>query len=688
VLLTGCYTGVAGGGGDDQAGTDATPSGGDEAGTDAGTGESGEPSAPDEPGRVTLHRLNRAEYDNTIRDLFWGLDIAPAENFPADDHSFGFDNIADVLSVTPLLFDLYEHAVDGVLDAVFTAEIAGETTRAEAETGVGSQGQAIDGAWLLTSTGEVTLPFEVAEAGEFTVRIRAWEQAAGPDAAQMELLVDGVSQGLVSVTATEAAPEIYEFTVDLAAGTRSIAAGFTNDYYDEPAAADRNLAVDWIEIERPGTTDPGATDIKANLLVCDPVVGNEAACTRTVLEAFVPRAWRRPATPDEIDGLVDLAESARLDGDDWESSIRHACKAVLLSPHFVFRVEIDEPGATDVHPVGDYELASRLSYFLWSSMPDDALFEAAASGELHDPAVLEAQVIRMIADPRAEALMANFAGQWLYIRAVVPDIVKDALLFPGYDAELNASMRTEMELFFQTFVTERRSLRELLTADSTFVDARLATHYGLPAPQGPGFAEVSLEGSKRRGLMTMAGLMTVLSHPDTTSPVKRGKWVLEQLLCTPPAPPPPGVEADPATPSPDASVREQLEEHRSNPSCAGCHNLIDPLGLGLEHYDPIGAYRANDGGKPVDASGNMPDGSTFTDALDMVDLLSEREDFTRCTVKHAATYALGRGFDIDDPYLAEILADAEARGFTLEDLAIAIATNDVFRMRSPEEESP
>jgi hypothetical protein len=684
VLLTGCYTGLADGRGDGHGGTDTLPGGGEDAGTDADSGESGEQAEEDDPGRVTLHRLNRAEYDNTIRDLFWGLDVAPAENFPADDHSFGFDNIADVLSVTPLLFDLYEHAVDGVLDAVFTAQITGEITRGEAESGTG-EGSAITGAWLLTNTGEVTLPFEVTTAGDYTIRVRAWEQAAGPDASVLELLVDGVSQGTTPVTATEAAPGLYEFTVPLAVGARNVAAGFTNDFYDANTGEDRNLAIDWIELELPGTGDPGATDIRANLLVCEPVAGNESACTRTVLEAFVPRAWRRPTTPEEIDALVDLAESARLDGDDWEGSIRHALKAVLLSPHFIFRVEIDEPGATDVHPVGDYELASRLSYFLWSSMPDEALFEAAASGELHDPAVLEEQVTRMIDDPRAEALMANFAGQWLYIRAVVPDIVKDVTLFPGYDAELNAAMRTEMELLFRTFVTERRSLKELLTAESTFVDARLATHYGLPVPAGTGFSEVSLAGSKRRGLMTMAGLMTVLSHPDTTSPVKRGKWVLEQLLCTPPAPPPPGVEADPAEPSPDASVREQLEEHRSNPSCAGCHNLIDPLGLGLEHYDPIGAYRSIDGGKPVDASGNMPDGSTFTDALDMVALLSERDDFTRCTVKHAATYALGRGFDSEDPYLAEIVADAEARGFTLEDLAIAIATNDVFRMRNPEE---
>ncbi len=577
-----------------------------------------------------------------------------------------------------------------MLDAALSATVTGETVRGEAEAGTADIGQALDDAWLLSSNGAVALPFEVAEAGEYTVRVRAWEQAAGPDAAELELVVDGAAVGTAAVSATAAAPEIYEFTVTLAAGTRSLEASFTNDFYDAPSNADRNLVVDWIELENPDSIQPGSTDVRANLLVCEPADGDESTCTREVLEAFVPRAWRRPVTPAEIDGLVALAESALQDGEDWEGSIRHALKAVLLSPHFIFRVEIDpDPASTEAHPITDHELASRLSYFLWSSMPDAALFAAAEAGELHDPAALQEQVVRMMDDPRAEALMSNFAGQWLYIRAVSPDIVKDALLFPGYDLELNASMRTEMELFFRTFVTERRSLRELLTADETFIDARLAAHYELPAPEGTGFGPVSLAGSKRRGILTMGGLMTVLSHPHTTSPVKRGKWVLEQLLCTPPAPPPPGVETDPVAPSPDASVREQLAEHRENPMCAGCHNLIDPLGLGLEHYDPIGAFRALDGGKPVDASGNMPDGTEFTDALDMVGLLSERDDFTRCTVKHAATYALGRGMKDDDvPYLDEILAAAEGSGFSLEDLAVAIATSDIFRMRSPQEPSP
>ncbi|MBK8237388.1 MAG: DUF1592 domain-containing protein [Deltaproteobacteria bacterium] len=685
-LASGCYTGVGEGRAEGQAEGGSTGlTGAAEAGGSDGDSTGGGAEAQD-PGRVTLHRLNRAEYDNTMRDLFWGLDVSPAENFPADDHSFGFDNIADVLSVTSLLFDLYERAVDGVLDAAFTSTGGGETVRGEAEGGTATGGSTLGDAWLLSTTGTVTLPFEVATAGDYTVRVRAWQQAAGPEDAELELTVDGVAHGTTAVAATVDAPGVYEFAVTLDAGTRSISAGFTNDYYDMATSADRNLAVDWIELEAPGGPG-GATDVRAKLLTCEPVAGSEATCAREILAAFAPRAWRRPLAPGELDELVALTQSALDEGDGFEDALRHALKAVLLSPYFVFRVEIDpDPESTTPHPVDDYELASRLSYFLWSSMPDDELFAVAEAGTLGDPEVMAEQVVRMIDDERAEALMANFAGQWLYIRAVQPDIVKDALLFPDYDPELNVAMRTEMELFFRSFVTERRSLRELLTAEESFVDARLAGLYGVPAPAGTGFSPVSLAGANRRGILTMAGLMTVLSHPQTSSPVKRGKWVLEQLLCAPPPPPPPNVSPVPAEPLPDASVREQLEEHRKNPSCAGCHNLIDPLGLGLEHYDPIGAYRTSDGGKPVDASGNLPDGTTFQDGLEMVTLLSTRDDFTRCTVQHAATYALGRGMgDADAPYIDEILANAEEGGFALEDLALAIATSDIFRMRQPQE---
>jgi hypothetical protein len=323
-------------------------------------------------------------------------------------------------------------------------------------------------------------------------------------------------------------------------------------------------------------------------------------------------------------------------------------------------------------------------------MPDDELFASANAATLHDPDELQAQVVRMLADPKSEALVANFAGQWLYSRAIGTHLVKDPALFPEYDEELLTSMRTEMEMFFRSFLTEGRSLRELLTSETTYVDARLAAHYGLPIPEGTGFQEVSLADAPRRGILTQAGLMTVLSHPQVTSPVKRGKWVLEQLLCLPPAPPPPGVDVQPPEPTPDASVREQLEQHRADPACAACHSNIDPLGLGLEHYDPIGRYRTMDGGKPIDASGNLPNaGPAFSDAMEMVDLLAQSEDFTTCTVRHTLTYALGRGVGAADiPYVDDIVVQAGASDFALEDLVIAIVTSDMFRMRRGEEPSP
>lgn len=683
----GCYSGLGLDGRDSAA--DGGPAGGDAGGSaEGGSGDSGGNGEVDDPGRITLHRLNRAEYDNTIRDLFWGLDLAPASVFPADDHSYGFDNIADVLSVTPLLFELYERATEDVLDAAFTSTGGGSaTTRGEAETGTGDVGSASGSAWALSSNGSVSLPFDVAQDGSYTIRVHAWGQQAGPDLPNLDVLVDGASKGMAAVDAVAATPGDYEFTVDLTSGSHTIAAAFTNDYYDEAASLDRNLYIDWIELEGPLGLPPGPGDIRAKLLTCAPQVGDEATCSREVLGKFAERAWRRPLETAELDGLVELAESARTGGDAWEDSIRLALKYVLLSPHFIFRVELD-PDPTDPtpHPVTNFELASRLSYFLWSSMPDDELLAAAKAGTLDDPAEIEAQVLRMLADPKADALVENFAGQWLYSRAVDSSIVKNPTYYPGYSTELNASMRTEMELFFQSFIDDGRSLRELLTSDTTFVDAGLAELYGLPAPATPGFSEVSIGDAPRAGLLTMAGLMTVLSHPDTSSPVKRGKWVLEQLLCIPPAPPPPGVNPVPPVVDPNSSVREQLAAHRADPACAACHNLIDPIGLGLEHYDAIGAYRLVDGGKAVDASGYLPDGTDFADGLEMAELVAQSEGFAQCTVRHAAIYALGRGVELSDqPYLDDILGQADAAGFAMQDLAIAIATSDMFRMRRGEE---
>ena len=682
VGTSGCYSGVAGfdrGPGLDDAGDS------DSAGNDAGEsdGESEGEGEGLDPGRVTMHRLTNAEYDNTIRDLFYGLPGQPSAAFPADEVSLGFDNISDVLSVTPTLFELYERAAEQTIELALTST-GGGSQRLEAEDVGGTVGSACCGGfWNLNSNGEISTIVTVDGAGEHEIAVRAYGQQAGPDLPHMVITVDGVVVDEVDVSATSDAPAEHTVTTDLDGGNHTIAVAFTNDFFDSEASADRNLYIDYIEVGPVGGA-PGS--IRDEILTCDPAPGDEAACADEILRAFGKRAWRRPLVDDEVAGLVTIVQTALVDGQTFEQAIALGLQALLVSPHFLFRVEIDpDPGSLEPHLLGDYELASRLSYFLWSTMPDDELMALADDGALQDLDVLEEQVRRMMQDERAKALVDNFAGQWLYLRNI-DGIVKDYEAFPEFDAELEASMRTEAELFLGTFVTENRSLRDLLVGADTFVDARLAEHYGIPAPEGEGFTRVSLEGLPRRGLLTQPGLMSVLSHPVTTSPVKRGKWVLEQLMCIHPPPPPPEVEIPPLEPEVGGTMREQLEQHRTDPTCASCHSMMDPIGLGLEHYDALGRYRDEDAGMPIDASGNLPTGETFENALQMVEALADSEDFAHCTAHKTLTYALGREPGLSDiPYMDEIVAELEAADMTLEALLLAIVTSDTFRMRRGEQ---
>jgi len=555
VTTTGCYSGVSDFERNPFGDPDANDSANDanDAGDDDADGEPGH-LGKDDPGRVTIHRLSNVEYDNTIRDLFHGLPVSPSADFPADEVSLGFDNISDVLSVTPVLFELYERAA------------------------------------------EQTIAQALATAGEDSVRAR--------------------------------------------------------------------------------------------ILTCEPTPGSEATCADEILRTFAKRAWRRPVTDDEVEVLVGVVTEGLAAGNDFEASLSLGLKTVLVSPWFLFRVELDpDPQSMEIHELTDHELAARLSYFVWSTMPDDELTDMADAGMLHEPEALETQVRRMLEDPRAEALVDNFAGQWLYLRNLDGELAKDVGTFPDFDAELQASMKTEAEMFFRTFITEGRSLQELLTADETFVDARLAEHYGMPAPAGEGFQRVSLAGLPRRGLLTQPGILSVLSHASQTSPVKRGKWVLEQLMCIHPPPPPAGVDIPPLEPSEGGTMRDELEKHRADPQCAACHDLMDPIGLGLEHYDAIGRFRDLDNGQPIDASGELPGGETFTDALGMVSLLAKGDDFAACTARKTLTYALGREIgQPDQAYLDEIVGEFQAADMTLEGLLVAVVTSDVFRMRRGEEQ--
>jgi Protein of unknown function (DUF1592)/Protein of unknown function (DUF1588)/Protein of unknown function (DUF1595)/Protein of unknown function (DUF1587)/Protein of unknown function (DUF1585)/Ca-dependent carbohydrate-binding module xylan-binding len=679
----GCYSGLSSFGRDAAGGDGAEgESGSGEGGSE--TGDTGEGAEELDPGRVTMHRLTNAEYDNTIRDLFFGLAVSPAADFPADEVSLGFDNISDVLSVTPVLFELYERAAEQTIELALTATGGAGSQRHEAETIGGTVGAVCCGGfWNLSSNGEIATTITVEADGDQQLVVRAYGRQAGPDLPHMVVSVDGATVAEIDVSAVEAAPAEHVVAVSLAAGNHAVSVAFTNDFYDPAASADRNLYIDWIELRPLG----GPSSVRDLVLTCEPTVGAEAACAEEILSAFAKRAFRRPVTDAEVAGLVGLVQASLDDGQGWDPAISLGLQAVLVSPHFLFRVELDDdPTSLVPHPVSEHELASRLSYFVWSTMPDDELTELADGGTLSDPAVLAAQVRRMLEDPRAESLVDNFAGQWLYLRNLDYEIAKDYERFPEFDAELQASMKTEAEMFFRTFITEGRSLRDLLTGQDTFVDARLAVHYGIPVPEGEGFQRVSLEGLPRRGLLTQPGIMSVLAHPVTTSPVRRGKWVLEQLMCIHPPPPPPGVEVPPLAPEEGGTMRQQLEQHRADPACAGCHRLMDPIGLGLEHYDAIGRYRTMDAGLPIDATGELPSGETFTDALGMVELLADSDDFTTCTARKTLTYALGREpTDSDVPYLEEIVAEFETDGMTLEGLLVAVVTNDTFRMRRGEQ---
>lgn len=428
------------------------------------------------------------------------------------------------------------------------------------------------------------------------------------------------------------------------------------------------------------TTAEAEPSPREGIVVCDLAEGE--GCVREVVIAFGARAWRRPLTEREVTDVLALHSRVLELGAGAEEGLALVIEAFLSSPHFLFRFEIDpDPGSTASRPLDAYELASRLSYFIWSSMPDEALFEAAAEGRLQEPAEVRAQVERMLADDKASALADNFASQWLYLRGL-EDHTVDETVAPGFDAELRGAMVQETRLFFDVFLFEDRPVTEMLTAGFTHLDDRLAAHYEL---EGASFERVSLDRTGRAGLLGQASILTVTSHPDRTSPVNRGKWVLEQMLCSEPPPPPPGVEGDIDGGAEGGSVREQLEQHRADPSCAACHQAMDPIGLSLEHFDAAGRWRERDGSHPIDASGVLPDGRRFDGAIELGRLLAEDPRFTRCLTEKMLTYALGRGLDHgDDVHLDELTQALESGHGSLAELITLVATSRPFLYRRGE----
>jgi hypothetical protein len=428
---------------------------------------------------------------------------------------------------------------------------------------------------------------------------------------------------------------------------------------------------------------PASDPVRAGLVGCDPATGGRN-CVMQALVSFAQYAYRRPVLEAEVTGLADIAQDFVATGGTPVDGLKVALKGVLLSPHFIYRVELDpDPTSKVPHRVSPFELASRLSYYLWSTMPDQPLLVEAQQGTLATDVGLTTQVERMLSDPRAAALASNFVGQWLNLRRT-EQVKPDYATFPSFDDELRTSLKTESEQFFNELFQKGRPISELLTGTFTYVNKRLATHYGLPAPAGDGFERVDLSGTPRLGFLTQASFLTATSNPTRTSPVKRGKWVLDQLLCSPPPPPPPGVDAS-GFDMGAASVRQRLEQHRAMEPCHSCHAVMDPIGLSFENFDGIGSYRTQDQYGPIDATGTLPtaDGDvSFLGASELVPILAKDERFASCVAEKVLTYAVGRGFSsADQATLEAVTTAASAGGKGFRSLFASVALSEAFRSR-------
>jgi hypothetical protein len=449
----------------------------------------------------------------------------------------------------------------------------------------------------------------------------------------------------------------------------------------------RKVFADYLDVAGPfnPSAEPPASYRK--LFVCGHDRGkHEASCARRIVSSLARRAYRRPVTTEEVEDKLRLVALAQQEGDSFEEGIRLALEAVLASPHFLFKVERDPDAASGVapHRINDHELASRLSYFLWSSMPDEELFRAADELSLRKPGVLEAQVRRMMADPKGRNLVDNFAAQWLQLRNL-GRTKPDGARFPTIDDELLDAMKQETRLFVAAIIREDRSILEFIDAPFTYLNGILARHYGIPGVTGEEFRRVELDGEQRSGLLTQAAILTVSSYPTRTSIPVRGKWVLENLLGSAPPPPPPDVPVlDESKVGTTVSLRERLEQHRSDPNCSGCHMLTDPIGFGLESYDAVGAWRTHDGEVPIDTSGVLPDGKSFRGARDLKQILKGQEEaFTRNLAEKLLTFALGRGVERYDAVTIErMVKQTAANNYRFSTLVFEIVKSEPFQMRA------
>ncbi|HEX6999885.1 MAG TPA: DUF1592 domain-containing protein [Gammaproteobacteria bacterium] len=669
------------------------------------------------PGRVGVHRLNRTEYGNAIRDLL-ALEIDPAEYLPADDEGYGFDNIADVLRVSPSLLEQYLAAASKIaVLAVGDPETRAVTSVYRAPPDLSQRGH-VEGLPLGTRGG-ILIRHHFPLDGEYELRVFLLRNIVGYMTGlewphQLEVAVDGERVFLATVggeednamsdanfaAAANAIDERLRVRVPVTAGMHEVTVAFLRksaaETHEPLELHTRNLdlqdmngipVLDYVTVTGPlEAVGSGDTDSRRRIFVCRPQsAADEEPCAREILGTLAHRAYRRPVTDEDLELLLRFYRAGRQRG-TFETGVQNALRVILASPAFLFRAEPDPEGVAPgtLYPVPDLALASRLSFFLWSSLPDDELLAAAEQGRLSDPEEYERQVRRMLADPKAESLVTNFAAQWLYLRnlkSVRPDVEE----FPNFDDNLRQAMRRETELLFESIMREDRSVVELLTADYTFVNERLARHYGIPNVYGSHFRRVEVSDPNRRGLLGHASILTVTSYPNRTSPVLRGKWILQNVLGTPPPPPLPNVPAleENVAGKPPRTLRERLEEHRKNPICASCHDVMDPIGLALENFDAIGRWRTVEAGGPVDASGRLADGTPVEGPVDLREALTaDPEQFVGLMAEKLLTYALGRGLEpYDMPAVRGIVRAAAKDDYRFSSLILAVANSVPFRMK-------
>jgi Protein of unknown function (DUF1592)/Protein of unknown function (DUF1588)/Protein of unknown function (DUF1587)/Protein of unknown function (DUF1585)/Protein of unknown function (DUF1595)/Cytochrome C oxidase, cbb3-type, subunit III len=677
-------------------------------------------------GRPMLHRLNRTEYGNAIRDLLV-LNIDPASLLPADDAAYGFDNVADALGVSPAL---QEHYVDAALKvaalAVGDTNIVPGSQTWQIRQDL-SQDRHVNGLPLGTVGGTVAhhnFPLD----GEYSFQAKLYRTNLNimrglESPHQVEIAVDGRRIHLASIGGPKDLAALFEKPTDtgdevdarlrvrvpIKAGPHVVTVAFLADPDDvEPARLQPYIRssvdnFDWsgsphlqsLTVSGPfhaagKALTAGDTPSRRRIFVCHPgqKTGDEA-CARKILSELARRAYRQPVTESDMQTLLTFYRSGK--GDGFESGIEFALERLLADPKFLFRIERDpiDAVAGQTYRISDLALASRLSFFLWSSIPDDHLLQLATAGKLHDPAVLEREARRMLADPKAEALVSNFAGQWLQLRNL-RNVQPNTDLFPDFDDNLRESFRRETELLFESMVQEDRSVLDLLTADYTFVNERLARHYGIPNIYGSRFRRVAITSDARRGLLGQGSILALTSHAERTSPVVRGKWILENILGQEVPPPPPGVpplKGNQEGQKPK-TMREQMAEHRANPVCASCHKTMDSIGFAMENFNAVGAWRSTDAGNPIDASGVLADGTKIDGVVSLRDAILSRPDLFASTVtRKLMVYALGRGLDYRDmPEVRAILSHASRENYRFSSLILGVIRSTQFQMRTASNE--